>query len=221
MYSFAQRSDTKVFDEPLYAYYLANTSAQEYHPLAQEILATMERDGQKVVEMMMGTHDSEVVFFKNMTHHLLHLDRQFLKDCHNIILTRDPKEMLPSFDAVIEQPSMQDVGYAMQTELIDYLEKHSIPFVVLDATHFLKNPEGVLRQLCKKVGIPFQSHMLSWEAGARPEDGVWAPHWYKNVHRSTSFTPYQPKTTPFPEHLKALLQACQEHYQRIEGLALR
>ena len=87
MYSFAQRNDTKVFDEPLYAHYLSNTNANEYHPGAEEILSSMENDGEKVIEMMLGNHDKSVVFFKNMTHHLLNLDFSFMKNVVNVILT--------------------------------------------------------------------------------------------------------------------------------------
>ena len=43
MYSFAQRSDTKVFDEPLYAYYLANSKAKEYHPGADEVMQSQNQ----------------------------------------------------------------------------------------------------------------------------------------------------------------------------------
>ena len=39
MYSFAQRMDTVVFDEPLYAAYLSNSKAINYHPGAKEIIA--------------------------------------------------------------------------------------------------------------------------------------------------------------------------------------
>lgn len=28
-----------------------------------------------------------------------------------------------------------------------------------------------------------------WEAGPKPIDGIWAPWWYKSVHKSTCFTP--------------------------------
>ncbi len=38
MYSFAQRADTMVYDEPLYAHYLVNSSAKDYHPGADEAL---------------------------------------------------------------------------------------------------------------------------------------------------------------------------------------
>src|SRR3712207_7816503 len=37
-----------------------------------------------------------VHFFKNMAHHLTGLDRGFLGGLSNVLLTRDPAEMLPS-----------------------------------------------------------------------------------------------------------------------------
>ena len=78
MYSFAQRPDTQVFDEPLYGHYLRVSNASDYHPGAEEVLNTMDCDGDSVVEMMLGEHNKPVVFFKQMTHHLIDLDRSFL-----------------------------------------------------------------------------------------------------------------------------------------------
>ena len=45
MYAFAQREDTTVYDEPLYAHYLSNSNAREYHPGADEVLAKQENNG--------------------------------------------------------------------------------------------------------------------------------------------------------------------------------
>lgn len=220
MYSFAQRSDCKVYDEPLYAFYLRNTDADEYHPGAEDVLNSQDNDGSKVVEMMMGNHEKPVAFFKNMTHHLLDLDKTFMKDVVNVILTRDPKEMIPSFDKVIENPSIKDIGYADHTELVEYFEKEQIPYIVLESKKVLLNPEKVLNQFCKKATIPFEESMLKWDAGARPEDGVWAKYWYGNIHKSTGFMEYKQKAEPFPEHLNDLLEECQPHYEKLEKLAL-
>lgn len=48
MYSFAQRPDTQVFDEPLYAHYLRVTGIE--HPGRDEVLAAQEADGERVVQ---------------------------------------------------------------------------------------------------------------------------------------------------------------------------
>jgi hypothetical protein len=68
--------------------------------------------------------------------------------------------------------------------------------------------------------IPFEQEMLSWTAGAREEDGVWAPYWYANVHRSTGFAPYKPKEKPFPEKLSPLLGECQPYYEELMAYSL-
>jgi len=221
MYSFAQRDDVVVVDEPLYASYLRNTNAKDYHPGASEIIASQENNGEKVIEWMMGGHDKPLVFFKNMTHHLLGLDRSFMKDVVNVILTRDPKEMIPSFVKVIENPTINDIGYADHTELQNYFEENNIPYIVLDSKLLLQNPKEVLQQFCELIGINFDENMLKWEKGARKEDGIWAKYWYDNIHDSIGFMEYKTKTESFPERYKALLDSCKVHYDKLVKKALR
>jgi len=221
MYSFAQRKDTKVFDEPLYGYYLKNSTAAKYHPGAEEIMEDMETDGEKVVYMKLNYSEKPVLFFKNMTHHLLpSLDKEFMKSMVNVILTRDPVEMLPSFAEVIENPSMQDVGYKMHLDIVEELQGMDLPVIVVDSKSILLNPEKQLNKLCEALGIPFDPAMLNWEKGAISEDGVWAKYWYKSIHNSTSFMPYIPKTIPFPVKLKPLLEECQPYYEKLREIAL-
>jgi hypothetical protein len=220
MYSFAQRKDTKVFDEPLYAYYLKNSNAKNYHPGAETILKTLENDGVKVVDMMLNYSEKPVLFFKNMTHHLLDLDRSFMNQLYNVILTRDPSEMLPSFAKVIEYPTMADVGYELHMDLVNYFEVNGINYVVLDAKNVLLNPEGVLKQLCQHIDIPFDINMLQWQPQKLQEDGIWAKYWYDSVHKSSKFSSYSPNTDPFPEHLIPLLNQCKPYYNQLSELAL-
>ena len=220
MYSFAQRTDTSVYDEPLYAYYLKNSNATDYHPGAEETLASQENDGEKVIAEMLSNTDNQVQFYKQMTHHLLSLDKSFLKKVTNILLTRDPKEMLPSYSAVIEKPQLNDVGYQLHIELVEYFEKNDIPYIVLDSKRVLLNPEEQLKKLCKLLGIEFQAKMLHWEKGARKEDGIWAKYWYKNIHNSTGFIPYKEKSEVFPKHLLPLLKECEPYYKHLLERAL-
>lgn len=222
MYSFAQRADTAVFDEPLYAHYLSKTPARHYHPGAEEVIATMENDGEKVVRnLILGKHDAPVLFFKHMTHHLNDLDWRFMRQTVNVILTRDPVDMLPSYAKQVEQPALHDVGYALHLELLDYLHSIGQTPLVLDSKQTLLNPRDVLTKLCRQIGILFDEAMLSWKAGARPEDGSWARYWYHAVHRSTGFQKYSRKTEPFPEKLRPLLAECQPYYEKLVSLAIQ
>ncbi|HSJ28759.1 MAG TPA: sulfotransferase family protein [Acidimicrobiia bacterium] len=221
MYSFAQRSDTTVVDEPLYGHYLRVTAAGDYHPGAAEVIASMESNGANVVRnVILGDYSTPIVFFKQMTHHLVDLDRDFLDRTVNVILTRDPRDMLRSYAAVVETPGLLDTGYLQNAQLLAELRARGQDPVVLDSTVTLRDPEGVLRRLCDRLQIPFDPAMLSWKAGPRPEDGVWAPHWYGSVHRSTGFGPPTTHQDPFPAHLEGLLEACLPYYRTLSELAL-
>ncbi|MCB9006820.1 MAG: sulfotransferase family protein [Ardenticatenaceae bacterium] len=174
-----------------------------------------------VQQLILGDHDQHVLFFKHMTHHLNDLDWNFMRQTVNVILTRDPLEMLPSYAKQVEQPALHDVGYALHLELFDYLRSIGQTPPVLDSKQTLLNPRGVLTKLCQQVGIPFDEAMLGWQAGARPEDGAWAKFWYHAVHQSTGFQQYQPKTEPFPEHLRPLLNECLPYYEKLAPLAIQ
>ena len=45
----------------------------------------------------------------------------------------------------------------------------------------------MLKKLCVAIDLPFDPAMLSWPAGQRKDDGIWASHWYNAVHKSTGF----------------------------------
>jgi hypothetical protein len=215
MYSFAQRSDCRVVDEPLYGHYLKRSPAKDRHPSADAIMAQMECGGKRAVQNMLQLSDRKVIFFKNMTHHLYGLDLNFLRSGKNILLTRAPREMLPSFHKVIPCPTMKDVGYEDQIQLAEHLKNEGIPFRVIEGKSILNAPEEQLKILCTFLEIPFEHAMLQWKAGGMPEDGPWARHWYHSVHASTGFKPYKAAKEPLPVELESLYQRCASLYERL------
>ena len=221
MYSFAQRADTQVVDEPFYGHYLANSPARGYHPGAEDVIASMETNAGRVLERIFGPWSRPVLFLKNMTHHLVSMDWGFTERLTNVILIRDPVDMLPSFAKGVPEPSLHDTGYDTLVRLVDHLIERGRPSpAVIDSRDVLRDPAGLLTSLCRRVGLPFDEAMLSWPAGPRPEDGVWAEHWYASVHRSTGFAPYAPKDEPFPVRLEPLLEECRPYYDRLAALRL-
>jgi hypothetical protein len=214
MYAFAQRADTRVVDEPLYAHYLRVSGAR--HPARDEVLASQDSDGDAVIrDVVLGPCDKPVLFLKQMAHHLVVLDRSFLDRTINVLLVRDPREMLPSLAAQLGEPTLADTGLAVQTELFADLRLRGQDPPVLDARELLLSPKRVLSTLCDRLAIAFDDAMLHWQAGARAEDGVWAPHWYEKVHRSTGFYGYTPKRTPVPARLEPVLEQCLPHYEEL------
>lgn len=220
MYSFAQRPDTIVFDEPLYAHYLRISGMD--HPGREEILQAQENDGQKVIqEIILREYDASIAFFKQMTHHLTGLKEDFLQQVYNIIFIRDPKQIIASYAQVRPSVTMQDVGIEKQWQLFNSLQTTQHPPVVLDSNEILKNPENVLDQLCQALEIPFYSSMLHWPPGPKKEDGVWAKFWYENVHRSTGFEKQKTSNRVLPQYLEPLCRECNQFYERLYQYSLK
>lgn len=220
MYSFAQRDDTHVIDEPLYAHYLRETGLP--HPGREEVLQSMKQDGAKVMEGLLSYEsDQPVLFCKQMTHHLINIDLNYLANSFNLILIRDPMQVLHSYAEVIEKPSLQDIGIKQSYELLNFLSGKNYLCMVIDANQLLKDSRQVLTIICQAAGIGFQSSMLNWKAGPRPEDGVWAKYWYKNVHQSTGFVPFAEHEYELQPHLREIYEAARPYYDFLFERAIK
>lgn len=217
MRAWGQRPDTVVCDEPLYAHYLDVTGLP--HPGRDDVLAAHETDWRKVADWLTGPlPDGKTVFYqKHMAHHLLaDVKRDWLDQLTHVLLIRDPREMLTSLVKVTPHPTAADTGLPQQVELLDRLG--TIP--VIDARDVLEDPPGMLRAMCQAVAVPYTAAMLSWPAGPRDTDGVWAPYWYDAVNASTGFQPYRPKRDPVPDRLRPVLKECETLYQRLHASRL-
>jgi hypothetical protein len=185
MRSFENRPDTVVVDEPLYGYYLAETGID--HPGRNEIMRSMPTRWPEVVEQLTSgplPPGRTVYYQKHMTHHLLpDVDRGLLGRLRHAFLIREPRRLLASYAKVRDTPTLADLGLEQQVEIYRLFGGP-----VIDAADLAAKPQETLKALCGALGIGFDPAMLSWPAGPRPTDGVWARNWYARVWASTGFT---------------------------------
>ncbi|XP_026450025.1 branched-chain-amino-acid aminotransferase-like protein 2 [Papaver somniferum] len=214
MYSFSQRDDIEVLDEPLYAHFLRVTGAER--PYRDEVLLKMDSDGNRVVEeMIFGPGEKRYRFCKHIAKQRVPgLSSDLMKKGKHFILIRNPLNILPSFDKVVP-PSFLELGLAELVSIYSELDDLGTVPSVIDAEDLQQDPEAVLRGLCEDLRIPFQPAMLKWEAGPKPVDGLWAPWWYKSVHKSTCFKPVKEYPTPLPPSLYDLLEESLPFYNML------
>lgn len=223
MRAWENRPDCAVSDEPLYAAYLALTGAD--HPAREEVIAAGETDWRKVADALLGPVPGgrPVWYQKHMSHHLLPgMDHDWIHGLHNVFLVRDPAEVVASYLRSRATVEPADIGLLQQGELFDELADASgrAP-TVIDAGDFLAAPEAHLRALCAELGLDFTDRMLHWPAGPRDSDGVWAPHWYEAVWRSTGFEAPAAKEARLDARGQAVAEACRPVYERLRGHRMR
>lgn len=189
MRAFENRQDCAVIDEPFYAAYLAATDVD--HPAQKEVLASQPQDWRVVADGLRSDEPAEIYYQKHMCQHLLpEMDLSFTEGLSNCFLIRDPRRIIVSYARVRPSFTLEELGFPQQLALFRReCDRLGEAPPVLDAVKTLEDPERVLRSLCARVGIRFDPRMLSWPAGPRESDGVWAPHWYEAVWKSTGFAP--------------------------------
>ena len=129
-----------------------------------------------------------------MTHHLLpEIGRDWLDRLTNVFLIREPGEVVPSFIEMAGEPRLEDVGLRSNW-------RSSTVFGGAPAARRRSSMPAISWTIrsgccgcCATGWTSFTEAMLSWPAGPRATDGVWAKHWYDAVLKSTTFQPYQPK----------------------------
>jgi hypothetical protein len=219
MRSWENRGDCAVSDEPLYAAYLAATGLD--HPARDEVIAAGETDPERVVADLLGpVPDGRQVWYqKHMSHHLLPgMDREWIHALANVLLIREPGEVVASYVKSRATVTPEDIGLPQQARLFDELaDRAGAAPPVIDAADFLKAPEAHLRALCAWLGIGFTERMLAWPAGPRDSDGVWAPHWYDAVWRSTGFEPWRARDVELSGEGARVADACRPAYEALRA----
>lgn len=216
MYSFAARGDCAVWDEPFYAPYLAATGLD--HPGNAEIITKHDADANRVAAACVGAtpNDKPHFYMKHMPHHMVDgFPMGWAAKCVHVHLIRHPARVIASYAAKREKPTLDDIGFRQQLSVYERFGG-----VVIDSFDILANPSGMLGRLCAEIGLPFSREMLQWPAGGRPEDGVWARHWYEAVHKSTGFGRAEGELPEMSEEFDTLCQAALPAYEALRENAL-
>ena len=208
MYSFGARADFTAMDEPFYAAYLKATGLD--HPMRDAVLAAQEQDPARV-PLGFVQHGTRHLYMKHMAQHMIDsFPLDWAENCMNIHLIRHPARVIASYAEKREAPRLADIGFDRQVMLFERLGG-----LVIDSGDIRADPEGMLRRLCAAIDLPFDPAMLHWPAGPRAEDGVWAPHWYGAIHRSTGFAGPEGELPELKGAEAEVLEAAMPYYERL------
>jgi len=215
MRSFENRSDSFVTDEPFYAYFLKESG--EDHPGRKEIIQSQSSDWDTVASELIGSipQGKTIWYQKHMAHHIFNYSNlDWIDSVFNCFLIRDPKEVICSYVKRFNLVDHKQLGYSQQLQIFEKIKTKTdkLP-VVINAKDVLEHPEKILKKLCKILKIKFSRNMLDWPSGKRDTDGIWAPHWYSEVEKTTSFQPYSYQNTKLDPNFKYIYDKCMVDYE--------
>jgi branched-subunit amino acid aminotransferase/4-amino-4-deoxychorismate lyase len=225
LYSFSQRPDTTGYDEPTYPHFL-RLNPGIYRPYRDELLSSTITDGNDILVQIKqnAAIDGKIHYCKHIARmrEELRPDLLYGNNTKHIFLIRDP------FDVVAAWSAKNDVHYEgctihntcfpqMVQAFFEAQARTGCTPIVVDTSLLKKYPREILMELCYALNIPFCEEMLSWPAGPKAVDGMWASvrilyqnsifctiyitnyahsafslpfilkHWYESVHASTGF----------------------------------
>ena len=217
MRSWENRPDCSVVDEPFYACYLAETGAD--HPCRAEVIASQSTQRATVVRELTEKPVATSLFYqKHMTHHIPDgMDMGWCQGLRHCFLIRDPVEVIASYLQKMPSVDAEAIGIVRQANLFDEISAITgTRPAVIDSNDVLADPAGVLAATCDALEVPWlPDSMLTWPAGPRASDGVWASHWYQNVERSTSFGAPRKAYPALGSQHRELAAGMRTHYERL------
>ena len=214
MRSFGNRSDvTNVLDEPFYASYLVSTNKD--HPMKKEVIQSQLTNIDDVKKNCQVANKG-VTYQKHMTHHIIDKDYSWMNQLINCFLIRNPKMVVHSFMKSWNDGGFEDIGFQQQYDIYKYVQENiNDKPIIIDASKLRNDPKRVLSKFCAIVGLEWDEKMLSWSAGLKDYDGVWAKHWYPSVLNSTSFKPESKKQINLSDNEKTIVDRAMPIYEEL------
>lgn len=224
MRAWENRTDTAVWDEPLYPLWLSRNDLD--HPGRAHVLKAQaaDLDAAALCARLGGdAPGGEAIFYqKHMAHHLMDdLDLTWLQTARHAFLLRRPDRMLASLARKYPAAGIADTGLPQQMSLLHRLDAMGLPSPpVIDSDAVLAAPGQMLRALCRALEVPFDDAMCQWPSGPRDSDGSWASWWYESVNASTGWGPPRTDNPDLPPAQLAILPECRALYAELAELSI-
>lgn len=215
-----ERGDHLALDEPWSrAYYLGPDRRSPRFPLVFP-----ESTYEAVSTGVRTTGADHTVFVKDMAYQAAPgLTDDDLANAVHTFLIRDPVAAIASLAREWPDHTEDEAGYIAQGNLFDrVVEVTGVVPTVIDSDLLRRDPESVVAEWCRRVGIDHLSESLTWSAGHRPEWPLWHT-WYERVARSTGFSPPDDDLAarPTPQGSDAgLIERASDVYRRLRAYAI-
>ena len=219
LYSFAQHPDCRYFDEPFLWHYLKNANDFEMTGVETYLQSDLADAEKQYASLFKQEPGKSFHYVKNMACQWRGLNETWMDRFTHAFLIRSPEKMVASYLKNCATCCADDFALDKLWKIYQRAETQGQPAPVIDADDLLKNPELILRSLCRRFEILFYECMLSWKAGNLPGNKWFSDDmpWYGEVLQSTGFLKYDPgrKTAEIDARFRGVVDQIQPWYDAL------
>ena len=190
--------------------------------MRDEIIKKYPTSQNQIIKLITSKSKNNFIFYqKHMTHHILNNTKlNWLNKGYNCFLIRHPAKVINSYIKKNTLRNIDDIGFKKQYEIFNKVKKNKIKYTVINADNILKNPNKIIKQLCKILKIKFTKRMLKWPKGKRTTDGIWSKVWYNNVELSNTFSKYKNEKIYVPKKYKKIYEESLKYYNEMNKYSI-
>ena len=142
MYSFGNRDDFEIIDEPFYSNYLIETGLD--HPMREEIILSQPENVDQIILTLSQKRPvgGKSLYQKHMSQHMTNsIPRSWFDQVKHIFLLRHPARVISSFSKKFDNVSENDIGFKKQVELFSEVIKQGLDPIVVNSEDIRKSTE--------------------------------------------------------------------------------
>ena len=190
--------------------------------MKNEIIKQYPISQNKILKLITTKQKNKKIFYqKHMTHHIIKNTKlNWITKGYNCFLIRHPGKVINSYIKKNTLSNIDDIGFKKQFEIFNKIKKSKLKFTVINADTIMQNPNKTLKKICKLLKIQFTKKMLNWPKGKRTTDGIWSKVWYKNVEKSSTFSPYIKEEINVPKKYKKVYEESLKYFNKMNKYSI-
>jgi hypothetical protein len=138
-------------------------------------------------------------------------DPRLYREVTNTFLIRRPDAVVASYRAMKPEMTKEEVGFDRLCEIFRQVRTATgNQPTVIDADDLMRDPQGIVRAYCERVGLSFMPRSMRWNSGDRPEWGQTGA-WHRDASASTGFVDYRRGYAARPDNDRWLAEVADYH----------
>ena len=147
---------------------------------------------------------------------------RLLEGTRSIVLLRRPARVYSSLVRLKSDFTDDEFGFDALLGVAERLSALGAPMLLVDGDELQRRPAETVREVCRFLGLPFSTALLSWNDGRvrawRPEERDSQAPWHATLESSRGLVRTRAPAVPVPKARRALVARAERVHERLKTI---